>query len=72
MVRPGGSRQPSADRPKRPGSVMVPGFTAGGCLMAGAWIGKRFVLRLHPDRFRLLMDGLMLLSGLTMLYTALR
>ena len=30
------------------------------------------VLRLHPDRFRLLMDGLMLLSGLTMLYTTLR
>ena len=38
--------------------------------MVGAWIAKRFVLRLHPDRFRLLMDALMLLSGLTMLWTA--
>ena len=25
---------------------------------------------LHPDRFRLLMDGLMLVSGLTMLWAA--
>jgi len=40
--------------------------------MAGAWIARRFVLRLHPDRFRLLMDALMLLSwvgsGLTFLH----
>ena len=26
----------------------------------------------YPDRFRLLMDALMLVSGLTMLYTAFR
>jgi len=47
-------------------------FFPGAALMVGAWIAKGFVLRLHPDRFRLLMDGLMLLSGLTMLWTAFR
>jgi uncharacterized protein len=55
-----------------PGPVILQGLFAGASLMVGAWIAKRFVLRLHPDRFRLLMDGLMLLSGLAMLWTALR
>ena len=50
--------------------VIVQGVITGASLMLGAWIAKRFVLRLHPDRFRLLMDALMLLSGLAMLYTA--
>ena len=52
--------------------VITQGLIIGASLMVGAWIAKRFVLRLHPDRFRLLMDALMLLSGLTMLYTAFR
>jgi uncharacterized membrane protein YfcA len=52
--------------------VITQGLITGTSLMVGAWIAKRFVLRLHPDRFRLLMDALMLLSGLTMLYTALK
>ena len=38
--------------------------------MAGSFIAKRFVLKLDPERFRLLMDGLMLVSGLTMLWAA--
>ncbi|HJR51823.1 MAG TPA: sulfite exporter TauE/SafE family protein [Gemmatimonadales bacterium] len=50
--------------------VIAQGLITGTSLMAGAWIAKRFVLRLHPDRFRLLMDALMLISGLSMLYTA--
>jgi len=53
-----------------PLDVITQGLITGASLMIGAWIAKRFVLRLHPDRFRLLMDTLMLLSGLTMLYTA--
>jgi uncharacterized membrane protein YfcA len=52
--------------------VITQGLITGASLMVGAWIAKRFVLRLHPDRFRLLMDALMLLSGLTMLWTAFR
>lgn len=51
-----------------PLAVIVQGIITGASLMAGAWLAKRFVLRLHPDRFRLLMDILMLLSGLTMLW----
>jgi uncharacterized membrane protein YfcA len=53
-----------------PSPVIVQGVITGASLMLGAWIAKRFVLRLHPDRFRLLMDALMLLSGLSMLWAA--
>ncbi|MGH7397193.1 MAG: sulfite exporter TauE/SafE family protein [Candidatus Rokuibacteriota bacterium] len=53
-----------------PLDVITQGLITGASLMAGAWIAKRFVLRLHPDRFRLLMDALMLISGLSMLYAA--
>ena len=49
--------------------VIVQGLITGASLMAGAWIARRFVLRLHPDRFRLLMDALMLLSGLALLWS---
>lgn len=35
------------------------------------FIAKRFVLSLDPEKFRLLMDALLLASGLTMLWTAL-
>ena len=52
--------------------VITQGLITGASLMAGAWIAKRFVLRLHPDRFRLVMDALMLLSGATMLYFGVR
>ena len=52
--------------------VVVQGLITGASLMAGAWLAKRFVLRLHLDRFRLLMDALMLLSGLTMLWAGVR
>ena len=38
--------------------------------MAGAFIAKRFVLRLHPDGFRLLMDAIMIAAGLALLWTA--
>ena len=40
-------------------------------LMAGAFIARRFVLKMEPERFRLLMDGLMLASGATLLGAAL-
>ncbi len=43
---------------------------AGSSLMFGAFIAKRFVLRLEPDVFRLVMDAIMLAVGLSMLWTA--
>ena len=42
----------------------------GSTLMAGSSIARRFVLRMEPARFRLLMDGLMLLSGVALLWSA--
>jgi hypothetical protein len=54
-----------------PWEIAAQGLIVGSTLMAGAFIAKRFVLRLDPTRFRLLMDGLLLLSGLALLWAAL-
>ena len=53
-----------------PLEIVVKGLIVGSTLMAGAFIAKRFVLKMDPARFRLLMDGLMLLSGGTLLCAA--
>lgn len=50
--------------------VALKGLIAGSSLMFGAFIAKRFVLNLDPDVFRLVMDGIMLLAGLSMLWNA--
>lgn len=47
------------------------GLVIGTSLMAGAFIAKRWVRRLDPEKFRLLMDGLLLAAGGTMLWAAL-
>jgi uncharacterized protein len=52
------------------GDVALQGLIAGSSLMFGAFIAKRFVLRLEPDVFRLVMDGIMLMAGLSMLWSA--
>jgi uncharacterized membrane protein YfcA len=51
--------------------VLVKGLTIGLSLMAGSFFSKRFVLKLDAANFRVLMDALMLLSGLSMLWSAL-
>jgi hypothetical protein len=38
--------------------------------MFGAFIAKRFVLKLEPDVFRLVMDGIMLSAGIFLLWSA--
>jgi uncharacterized membrane protein YfcA len=53
-----------------PGDAIAQGLVIGASLMAGSFLAKRFVLRIPAERFRLLMDGLMLVSGLAMLWTA--
>ena len=53
-----------------PGDALAMGLVIGASLMAGSFIAKRFVLRIPAERFRLLMDGLMLVSGITMLWAA--
>lgn len=55
-----------------PVASLLRGLTIGASLMAGAFIAKRLVLRLDAARFQLLMDGLLLLAGATMLWAALR
>src|SRR6185369_10576207 len=53
-----------------PWEIALKGLIVGSTLMAGAFIAKRFVLKMDAGRFRLLMDGLMLLSGVTLLCAA--
>lgn len=55
-----------------PWEAVVKGLIIGSTLMAGAFIARRMVIRLDAGRFRLLMDGLLLAAGLTMLGTAWR
>lgn len=50
--------------------VALKGLIVGGSVMAGAFIAKRFVLGLGPNAFRLLMDAIMILAGLSMLWNA--
>jgi uncharacterized membrane protein YfcA len=53
-----------------PTEVLVQGLVVGSTLLAGAFIAKRFVRQLEPDRFRFLMDAVMLAAGATMLVAA--
>jgi uncharacterized protein len=50
--------------------VALKGLIAGSSLMFGAFIAKRFVLKLQPEAFRLVMDAIMLVAGLSMLWNA--
>lgn len=51
-------------------NVAVKGLIAGSSLMFGAFIAKRFVMKLDPNVFRLVMDGIMLAAGISMLLNA--
>ena len=50
--------------------IAIKGLIAGTSLMFGAFIAKRFVLKLEPDLFRLIMDAIMIAAGLAMLWAA--
>ncbi len=52
--------------------IIVKGLIIGSSLVAGAFIAKRVVHRIDTSQFKLLMDGLLLLAGVTMLWAALR
>jgi uncharacterized membrane protein YfcA len=53
-----------------PWDTFVKGLITGSSLMAGTFIAKRFVLKLDAEAFRYILDGLMLISGLAMLWNA--
>ena len=55
-----------------PLEAITRGLIIGGSITVGSFIAKRFVIALEPEKFRLLMDALLLASGLAMLWTALR
>jgi uncharacterized protein len=55
-----------------PPEVLVQGLIVGLTLMAGSFIGRFVVLALSPGAYRTLIDGLMLCSGLSLLWVAVR
>lgn len=55
-----------------PWDAVVKGLIIGSTITVGSFMAKRFVLKLDADRFRLLIEGLLLVAGLTMLWAAWR
>jgi uncharacterized protein len=55
-----------------PPDVILEGLIVGVTLMAGSFIGRFIVLKMSPGIYRALIDGLMLVSGLTLLWAAAR
>jgi uncharacterized membrane protein YfcA len=53
-----------------PAGVIAKGLTAGAALMAGSFCARTVVLRMPPSTFRMLVDGLMVTSGLSLLWAA--
>jgi uncharacterized membrane protein YfcA len=54
-----------------PTDVFVQGLIVGSTLLAGAFLARRYVRQLDPERFRWLMDAVMLGAGLIMVASAL-
>jgi uncharacterized membrane protein YfcA len=46
------------------------GLVIGSAIMVGSWLAKRWVLKLEAAQFRGLIEGMLLLAGLTMLWAA--
>ena len=53
-----------------PFDALMRGLITGSSLMAGTLLAKRVVVKLPAERFRVLMDGLLLVSGAAMLSAA--
>jgi uncharacterized membrane protein YfcA len=53
-----------------PADILYKGLIIGSSLMVGSFVAKRLVLQLKVEQFKLLIEGLLLLSGLTMLAAA--
>lgn len=53
-----------------PWATLVKGLIVGSSVMLGSYLGKRIVQRLEIAQFRLLMDAVLLIAGVTMLATA--
>jgi uncharacterized membrane protein YfcA len=55
-----------------PPEVLAQGLIVGTTLMAGSFAGRFLVLAIPPAAYRTLIDGLMLCSGLSLLWVAVR
>src|SRR3954465_12060365 len=55
-----------------PAEVVVQGLIVGSTSMAGSFVGRFVVLALSPGAYRNLIDGLMLCSGVSLLWAAVR
>jgi uncharacterized membrane protein YfcA len=53
-----------------PWDIISKGLVIGSSLMAGSFVAKRLVLGIEAAQFRLLIEGLLLVAGLTMLGAA--
>ena len=53
-----------------PGPLVVQGLIVGSSLMAGSFLGKTVVQRMNVRTFELLLDGMLLCSGLSLLWAA--
>ena len=53
-----------------PLGTILQGMLVGSSLMIGAFVAKRFVLHLKPEAFRLIMDGIMIVAGVSLLINA--
>jgi uncharacterized membrane protein YfcA len=53
-----------------PFDALARGLIIGSSLMAGTFLAKHVVVKLPAERFRVLMDGLLLVSGAAMLWAA--
>jgi uncharacterized membrane protein YfcA len=51
---------------------LVKGLIIGSTITVGSFMARRFVLQAGRDKFRLLIEGLLLVAGLTMLWAAWR
>lgn len=55
-----------------PADIVLTGAAVGIVLMVGAFVARSIVIRLSPRTFRQLIDGLMLSSGVSLLWAAIR
>lgn len=51
---------------------MLKGLISGSSVMAGTYLARLIVERLSVATFQHLLDGVMVISGLVLLYTAVR
>jgi uncharacterized membrane protein YfcA len=55
-----------------PLATFAKGLLVGASLMAGTYGGKTVVMRMRPDVFRRVLDGVMLVAGVALIWAALR